>query len=118
MKKILSILMLLAVAVTFAQEKRDLNLNKETNLIDVIYYGDNGDVIQTGSYTLEGKLQGEWLTYNQEGKKTVSATYKNGKKVGKWFFWNENSLREIDYDNNNITNVNNWKNSSAIADSN
>jgi len=36
---------------SFAQQKRDLKLNKDTNLIEVIYYHDNGQISQTGFYT-------------------------------------------------------------------
>ncbi len=61
---------LLISVVSFAQQERELELNKDTNLIDVIYYHDNGVVSQTGSYTADGKLQGEWLSYDTEGKKS------------------------------------------------
>ena len=40
---------LLISMVSFAQQERKLELNKDTNLIDVIYYHDNGVVSQTGS---------------------------------------------------------------------
>jgi len=118
MKNILALLLMLAVSLTFAQEKRDLKLNKETNLIEVVYFHDNGTISQTGFYTKAGKLQGEWLSYNKTGKKISSANYDNGKKSGKWFFWNEDKLKEVDYHNNKIASVNVWKNTEAIADSN
>jgi len=101
--------------VSFAQQERTLKLNNETNLLEVICYHDNGVVSQTGFYTLEGKLQGEWLSYNTEGKKLVSANYDNGKKVGKWFYWNDTTLKEVDYNNNAIADVNVWTDKSSIA---
>ncbi|MBJ6366730.1 toxin-antitoxin system YwqK family antitoxin [Snuella sedimenti] len=90
--------------VSFAQQKqkRDLKFNKETNLIEVVYYHDNGVVSQTGTYTTDGKLQGEWLSFNTEGKKIVSGNYDNGKKVGKWFYWTKETVKEVDYDANAI----------------
>jgi antitoxin component YwqK of YwqJK toxin-antitoxin module len=33
-----------------------------------------------------GKLQGEWISYDSNGYKTAMATYDNGQKSGKWFF--------------------------------
>ena len=117
-KSILVSFAFLIAVVTFAQEKRDLKLNKDTNLIEVVYYHDNGVVSQTGAYTTDGKLQGEWLSYSTDGKKQVSANYDNGQKVGKWFFWNKTTLKEVDYNNNVIVNVNEWEIKSRVADSN
>ncbi|MBP1838444.1 toxin-antitoxin system YwqK family antitoxin [Formosa algae] len=113
--KIIFVFALLVTVMSFAQDKRDLKLNKDTQLIEVTYYNDNGDVTQTGTYTLEGKLQGEWNSYDAKGQRTASATYENGKKVGKWFFWSEDSLREVDYSNNAIANVSEWSSKSTLA---
>jgi antitoxin component YwqK of YwqJK toxin-antitoxin module len=104
-KSVLFYFALLITVVSFAQQKRDLKLNKDTNLIEVVYYHDNGVVSQTGTYTADGKLQGEWLSFNTEGKKVVSANYDNGKKVGKWFYYNGNTVKEVDYSTNAIASV-------------
>ena len=117
-KSILFSIAFLIAVVSFAQEKRDLKLNKDTNLIDVVYYHDNGVVSQTGAYTTDGKLHGEWLSYNTDGKKQVSANYDNGTKVGKWFFWKEATLKEVDYNNNRIASVSEWEVKSPIANIN
>ncbi|WP_104734849.1 toxin-antitoxin system YwqK family antitoxin [Hanstruepera ponticola] len=115
MKKTVLFFALLITVVSFAQQERELKLNEDTNLIDVTYYHDNGVVSQTGSYTLDGKLQGEWFSFNTEGKKIVSANYDNGQKVGKWFYWNNETLKEVDYSNNAIASVNEWTNKSSLA---
>lgn len=91
--------------VSLAQKERVLKLNNETNLIEVTYYHDNGAVSQTGAYTLDGKLQGEWLSFDAEGNKTVLANYDNGKKVGKWFYWTKETVKEVDYTTNVIANL-------------
>ena len=95
----------LITVVSFAQQERDLKLNEDTNLIEVVYYHDNGVVSQTGTYTVDGKLQGEWLSFNTEGKKIVSANYDNGKKVGKWFYWNDETVKIVDYKKNEIASI-------------
>jgi antitoxin component YwqK of YwqJK toxin-antitoxin module len=118
MKKIVMLLVMLSVGFTYAQKERSLELNKETNLIEVTYYHDNGEVSQTGFYTIDGKLQGDWLSYSKEGKKIVSAKYNNGTKVGKWFYWSGDKLKEVDYSNNAIASVNEWTNSKTILASN
>jgi antitoxin component YwqK of YwqJK toxin-antitoxin module len=115
MKNLVVVALMMISAISFAQNERTLKLNQDTNTIDVVYYHDNGQISQTGAYTLDGKLQGEWLSFDAKGKKTVSATYDNGKKVGKWFFWNENTLKEVDYSNNAVASVNVWTNTSSVA---
>ena len=115
MKRTMLLCALIISMISYAQQERVLKLNKDTNLIDVIYYHDNGVISQTGSYTLDGKLQGEWLSFNAEGKKVVSANYDNGLKVGKWFYWNDETLKEVDYSNNKIANVNEWTSKASLA---
>lgn len=106
MKKSMFILLACFISmVSLAQKERVLKLNKETNLIEVTYYHDNGVVSQTGTYTLDGKLQGQWLSYDTEGNKTVLANYDNGKKVGKWFYWTKETVKEVDYSTNVIANL-------------
>lgn len=105
MKKIVLFFAFLMTVVSFAQQKRDLKLNKETNSIEVVYYHDNGAVSQTGTYTADGKLQGEWLSFSAEGKKTVSGNYDNGKKVGKWFYYTNETVKQVDYNNNVIAHL-------------
>jgi len=106
MKKIVLFFAFLITVISFGQQKRDLKLNKDTNLIEVVYYHDNGAVSQTGTYTTDGKLQGEWLSFSAEGKKTVSGNYDNGKKVGKWFYYTNETIKEVDYNNNVIAGLN------------
>ncbi|SEP71834.1 hypothetical protein SAMN05421824_0138 [Hyunsoonleella jejuensis] len=100
MKKLILVFALLISVVAFAQQKRELTHNKETNLIDVVYYHDNGAVSQTGSYTADGKLHGKWLSYDKKGEIIVSANYDNGKKVGKWIHWIDGVPKEVDYSKN------------------
>ncbi|WP_435135199.1 toxin-antitoxin system YwqK family antitoxin [Formosa sp. A9] len=112
---VLYVFAFLMTVVSFAQDKRELKLNKDTQLIEATYYHDNGVVSQTGTYTLDGKLQGEWKRYDNEGNKIVSAEYHNGAKVGKWFYWTNDVLREVDYSNNAIASVSEWTNKTKLA---
>ncbi|MCK7589250.1 nicotinic acid mononucleotide adenyltransferase [Subsaxibacter sp. CAU 1640] len=118
MKNLVVIAICLFVSTSFSQNKRVLTENKDTNLIEVVYYHTNGEVSQTGSYTIDGKLQGDWLSFDINGKKIASATYDNGKKVGKWFFWNGDTLKEVDYSNNVIASVSEWSNKNTIVSRN
>ena len=100
MKKILVIVLVLFTTLTFAQKERSLTLNTKTNLIDVVYYHDNGEVSQVGSYSADGKLEGKWISFDKKGDKLVTAFYENGKKIGKWVYRVNGIVREIDYTRN------------------
>jgi hypothetical protein len=100
MKNIVIIAIALFTSLAFCQKERTLTLNEETNLIDVVYYHDNGEVSQTGSYTTDGKLQGQWLSFNDKGEKIVTAYYKEGKKVKKWVYIIDGKIKEVDYSKN------------------
>lgn len=115
MKRIFVLALIMCVSFSYAQKERSLKLDKEKNLIEVTYFHDSGEVSQTGYYTIDGKLHGEWLSFCAEGNKIVSAKYDNGKKVGKWFYWKGNTLKEVDYSNNKIASVNDWIQNDAVA---
>ncbi|MDW5289322.1 nicotinic acid mononucleotide adenyltransferase [Formosa sp. PL04] len=116
--KIIFVLALLMSVVSFAQDSRDLKINEGTQLIEATYFHENGAISQTGFYTLDGKLQGEWKQFDADGKKIASANYNKGEKVGKWFFWNDDTLKEVDYSNNAIASVSEWNNKSKLAGNN
>jgi len=117
MKKVVFIFALLVVGFGYSQNERTLTLNEETNLIEVSYFNEVGQITQTGFYTTEGKLHGEWITYDLQGNKKVSAKYNEGVKTGKWFYWSSTTLKEVDYSDNKIASVNTWVNQNTIADS-
>lgn len=100
MKNIAILFIAFFTTLVFAQKERTLKLNKETNLIEVVYYHDNGVVSQMGTYTADGKLEGKWLSFDKEGNKTVTAFYSEGKKVGKWIYFFDGNLKEVDYSKN------------------
>ncbi len=89
-------------------------LEKVGKMVKATYFHENGEIAQTG-YLLKGKLHGEWLMYDQNGKKLASGTYENGTRVGKWFFWEGDILREVDFTDNRIVNVKNWNQSEVVS---
>ncbi len=117
-KNVLILLALLVGMVSFSQQERELKVNDNTDLIEVTYYHDSGVVSQTGSYTLDGKLHGVWLSFDTNGNKSVSANYDNGQKVGKWFYWTDKTLKEVDYTNNAIVTINEWTDTEGLASNN
>jgi len=115
MKKIiLASLLLFASNIAIAQcLNNDKKSIKSTyilndNLIEATIYHDNGALAQTGSYTLDNKLQGEWRSYDISGNLTSTAQYNNGVKVGTWFFYQGVTKKEVVYNNSMISQVNTW----------
>ncbi len=115
MKKIaLLVVMAFAVNVAMAQDCKKTCLKKDTyvqngDLIEATLYHDNGVVAQTGFYTLENKLQGEWISYDVDGNKTAVANYDNGNKVGTWKFYQGETIKEVSYEDSRIAEVKTWE---------
>lgn len=114
-KLLILIVALICSAAVFSQETKENDYTVKNNLIEVTMFHDNGQISQTGFYTLDGKLQGNWYSYDVKGNKLASAMYDNGKKVGKWIFWEKDVLREVDYTKNKVSFVREFIDSNALA---
>jgi antitoxin component YwqK of YwqJK toxin-antitoxin module len=112
MKKYFILTAVLFSGVLFAQEAKPV-LEPFGKKVKATYFFENGQVQQEGFFE-NGKLEGFWVSYNEDGTKKASGFYDKGVKVGKWFFWNEKNLNEVDYSNNAIAMVKSWK-QEAIA---
>ena len=112
MKKYMILAVVLFTGTLFAQTVKPV-LEPFGDKIKATYFHDNGQVQQEG-YFENGKLEGFWVSYNEEGLKTAMGEYSKGVKTGKWLFWNEQQLAEVDYSKNNILSVKNW-NQEAIV---
>lgn len=118
MKKILAVLVMLSVTLTFAQETKKVDVNKDGDLTVATYYHDNGAIEQQGTFNQDGKLHGIWTSYDLNGNKTMVGNYVNGKKVGKWLFWSGDSLKEVEYIDSRIASVSEWTDKVEVAVSN
>lgn len=96
--------MLLVSGVFFAQDVKPKFVATDDNTVQATYYYDNGQVKQEGSY-VDGKLDGKWVSYNEDGTKQASGEYKNGERVGTWTFWNSGSLSKVEFANSRIASV-------------
>ncbi len=106
---ILTLAIVLFSTQIFAQDTPNKKLIKNGDLIEAQIFHDNGIVSQEGQYTLDGKLQGIWVSYDVEGNKTAVAKYNNGQKTGTWYFYEGETLSEVKYNNNKIAQVKTWK---------
>jgi len=99
----------LAGQIGVAQDKVQDQFVKEGDRISATLYHDNGVVAQTGFYTLDNKLEGEWISYDALGNKTAVAHYQNGEKVGTWFFYQGDEIKEVKYKESRIAQVTSFK---------
>jgi antitoxin component YwqK of YwqJK toxin-antitoxin module len=113
MKKYILLSTLFFSAITFAQENNP-KLEAVGELVKTTYYFENGKIQQEGFFK-DGKLDGVWTSYDNNGNKLAVATYDNGEKTGKWFFWNGVNLNEVDYSNSRIASVKTWKKEALVS---
>lgn len=101
-------MVILATGTMAAQETPEKVITRNGELLEAVFYHDNGMVAQEGTYK-DGELHGEWTCYDKAGNKVAMGKYLKGKKVGKWFFWNQGQLSEVDFEDNRIADVKSWK---------
>lgn len=110
MKNIFALIAIfICTSYAFAQESQKSEYTIKGDLIQATLFHDNGEVAQTGFYTKDNKLQGEWVSYDANGAKTAVAHYNNGLKVGTWMFFQGNTQKEVMYSNSQIAQVKTWE---------
>lgn len=112
MKKIVFLAAFLISGLAFAQTAKPV-LEQEGKLVKATYYHTNGKIQQQG-YFKDGKLEGQWIAFDENGNKASMAEYANGQKTGKWFFWNNKSLNEVDYSDSRVASIKNWKQDAIV----
>ncbi|RYC50744.1 toxin-antitoxin system YwqK family antitoxin [Flagellimonas olearia] len=113
MKKAIFFMALMFSVYMYPQDTQP-TFEKVGKMVKATYFHENGEMAQTGYY-LNGKLHGQWLMYNAEGKKIASGAYMDGQRTGKWFFWEGDLLREVDFSDNRIASVKNWNQSEIVS---
>ncbi|GGG94151.1 hypothetical protein GCM10011416_09310 [Polaribacter pacificus] len=103
MKKIATLILVFAVAFTYAQEKSPV-FEKAGDLVKATYFYEDGSVKEQGFFK-DKKLTGQWVQFDQQGNKTMIAQYKEGNKVGRWFSLKGNLIKEINFQKNVIVSV-------------
>ncbi|AZQ42953.1 toxin-antitoxin system YwqK family antitoxin [Nonlabens ponticola] len=114
MKNIIVIAALMIGTLAYAQEIKPKFEKMDDGLLKATYFHDNGEIAQEGTF-LDKQRHGEWISYDQDGKKTAQAQYTLNQKTGKWFFWHNDLLTEVDYNGDQIVSVNKWVDQDAVA---
>lgn len=107
MKTVVNIILMLFCVTAFSQEQKVEFKKVDNDLIKATYYfADNSSVIEReGFFNKNEKLQGMWVSYDEQGKKIAIAYYNNGKKDGVWSYFKDGKVNLVTYNNNKIINV-------------
>ncbi|HEX8269926.1 MAG TPA: membrane-binding protein [Flavobacterium sp.] len=112
MKKYIFIAAVLFTGFASAQSVQP-KLEAYGEMVKATYYHENGSIQQQGFFK-EGKLDGQWVSYDVNGNKLAVAEYSKGVKTGKWVFWNDLALNEVSYADNKVTTVKKWKQEAVV----
>jgi antitoxin component YwqK of YwqJK toxin-antitoxin module len=115
MKQLLISGMLILTAAGFSQSNPKLEASGA--VVKATYYHDNGQIAQEGVFK-NGKLDGKWVSFNEDGSKKSIGEYTEGNKTGKWFFWNGAKLSEVDYQNSRVAYVKTWQQQAPLVQNN
>ena len=103
--------MLLFTGILSAQKQPVLE--QYGDMVKATYMTENGQIAQQGFFK-NGKLEGQWVSYDESGNKKAVAEYKDGAKIGQWLFWNDGTLNEVTYSDSRLASVKNWKQDALV----
>jgi antitoxin component YwqK of YwqJK toxin-antitoxin module len=69
-------------------------------IVKITQFYPSGDIFEIG-YSKNGKYQGQWTRYDEQGKIIATAFYQNSIKIGSWNHYNrwDQSISKISYQN-------------------
>jgi antitoxin component YwqK of YwqJK toxin-antitoxin module len=114
-KLIYTLALLVVMTFSYGQKEKEFKMNTDTGLIEATYFHDNGAISQKGTFNLERKLHGEWISYNQEGDKIAQGSYENGLRTGTWMFWQDETMKKVEYDDNVVASINGVKSADRLV---
>jgi hypothetical protein len=115
MKKIFLISALfLGTLLTNAQEIGPRVEPSNNEALKVTFFHDNGNTMHEGEY-VNGKSEGLWSSYDEQGRLKAKGEYTNGKKTGKWLFVTQNEKKEVLYMNNSIVDIKKLKTETLVS---
>ncbi|AOW16089.1 hypothetical protein LPB03_00825 [Polaribacter vadi] len=87
---------------------KNKNLKTKTGLFKT--FNDKGNLKTTQVYNSEGKKDGTYNYYSNNGKVMTVGTFQNGKEVGEWIYLDENLTRraQIIFKDGKVLNHNLW----------
>ncbi len=115
---VFALALVLMTGYTYGQKEKDLSMNEDTGLIEAVYYHDNGTISQIGTFNLDRKLHGEWISFSDQGEKIAQGSYENGLRTGTWMFWQDETMKKVEYNNNVVASINGVKSADRLVKNN
>ena len=99
MKKILTVIVFLVSMSLYSQEAQ--YAGDKYGYMEYTLISDDGKLLEKGTYW-EGKKDGYWYSYHQNGRVSATAQFSNDKRVGTWKFYSEEGILvgEVTYKDN------------------
>jgi len=96
-RKLLLVAFALLFSVSAISNSQEIR-KKDLRIVEKLYYLKDSDVPFTGKvsegrdrlYYLNGKLNGKYIIYENNGMKSTETVYKDGKENGDYFLYNTN----------------------------
>lgn len=109
MKSVLTVLAVMLFSISMVAQRPEPTFERVGDMVKGIFYHDNGQIAQVGCFK-DGKLQGEWVTFDKNGTKISLGHYNQGKRTGKWVFWRPDgeAMREVSYRDGKLLSVVEW----------
>lgn len=104
MKTTIALAIVLLIGFSGYSQQKETVFTKVDDMVKVTYFHDNG-IVKTEGFFKNKRLTGQWITFDDTGKKVQEAFYEDGKKVGLWKIWIKEGVREIRYVDNKIVSV-------------
>ena len=102
--RFLTLLALIFVFTLGVAQEIKPQFEKQEDLVKATYFYEDGQVKEIGFFKND-KLHGEWVSFDQEGRKTAIANYAEGLKVGTWYVVTNQSVKELTYESNKLVSV-------------
>ena len=116
MKKMMTMLLTIGCMAVFAQtpqgevvkHKKEYTVVSPNEIIVKTFHA-NGELMEVGTF-INGKPDGEWMSYDTEGRLFTRATFDNGVKTGVWTIYNfyDNEVLQVEYADNSVVRTSNW----------
>lgn len=90
----------------------------EGNLVKVERFDDSGNLMEIGTYSKDGALEGKWMSYRTDGSLKSVAFYSEGEKVGNWTHYDEfkNQIHQVSYEDGIIASAESTDNNTLVKE--
>ena len=102
--RFLTLLALIFVLTLGVAQEIKPQFEKQEDLVKATNFYEDGKVKENG-FVKNDKLHGEWVSFDQEGRKTAIANSAEGLKVGTWYVVTNQSVKELTYESNKLVSV-------------